>query len=195
MRKIWWILIASFFVGILVCGLGVGIAFAEFSGLTYAGEEEIGEMVQETLVYEIATEAEHYNVYTNFYIEPGQKIISDNSIPKDQIEIDVTYNGETDEPFLYDHYYYQPEYTYVQQIDEYGNEVYVENIENTDSGKLVCDINVSYNYDGFQVFMEHKDEMLTDLKNNRIGSYRIKDDGYDVIVRCNPAIADKILVQ
>lgn len=170
MRKIWWILIASFFVGILVCGLGVGIAFAEFSGLTYAGEEEIGEMVKETLVYEVSTDADNYNICTTFHIEPGQKIISDNSIPENRIEIDVTYNNETDEPFLYDCYWETNE-------------------------EVICDIYVSNTYDGFQVFMEHKDEMLTDLKNNRIGSYRIKDDGYDVVVRCNPAIAEKILVQ
>lgn len=191
MFKKWVVLIACFFSGILICGLGVGIGFVEFSGMTYIGEQEIGEQIEETLIYVITDEADSYYIYSHFHIPPGQKIISDNSIPKDQIKIDVTYNSMLEKPYIYDDYYHSHEETSIVTYDENGNEIFEDDVENS---KSICDIYISYPDGAMESLLKAKDIILEDLKNNRIGSYRVTDD-FDVVVRCNPAIADKIIVR
>ena len=49
MFKKWIILAGCFFGGILFCGLGAGVSFVEFSGLTYAGERQMGTIKEATL--------------------------------------------------------------------------------------------------------------------------------------------------
>ena len=42
MRRIQKILAGVFFGGVLLCGIGAGVAFVEFSSFEYGGEKQIG---------------------------------------------------------------------------------------------------------------------------------------------------------
>ena len=54
MRRIQKILAGVFFGGVLLCGIGAGVAFVEFSSFEYGGEKQIGSDVLVTEAFDFA---------------------------------------------------------------------------------------------------------------------------------------------
>ena len=78
----------AFGIGILLCGLGCGIAFAQYSGFDYAGEKRIGDE-------NLKTETVEKNIDSNGIIEimyPGYRcdvsVVADENVPVDKINFD-----------------------------------------------------------------------------------------------------------
>lgn len=179
MFKKWIILAGCFFGGILFCGLGAGVSFVEFSGLSYAGDRQMGTVRETTLscqLYEYEKADTCFINYDNGDGERRPEMVSDNSLPAGRVEMDVEYNDDFEKPRLY-------------QRDLYGEtedgETYVEEVG----------IHISLYLKPVKLIMKYKDIFLEDIKNGQIGSYY--DDGtYFNIkqIRYSPDLEEKIRI-
>ncbi len=94
-------LVIIFCLGVLLCGVGTGVAFTEFGGLTYGGEQVLGDpdIRTENIDVEFGTGEDACKVWSvnirNYVVQV------DNSVPKDTVRFCVTYNAERVEPFAY----------------------------------------------------------------------------------------------
>jgi hypothetical protein len=214
MRKKWMILAGCFFAGVLLCGLGAGICFAEFSDFTYAGNVKTGKSVEETLTYTADDEMDAYYVYMpdNAGRMKQTEVVSDNTLAKEQIEIDVTYNDDYEKPFLHDWIYTAETEEETVEEETIEEETIIEETAEeeetvveaegdipmasdaaaaTQDERQICEIWISCPMDEMKVFMKYKDIILEDIKNKKIGSYT-STPYYEVTVRCNPDMVDKI---
>lgn len=93
-------LLIVFCFGVLLCGLGAGVAFTEFSTLTYDGKRILGKTDMRTEYYDVRFRPGEgpYEVHATFF---GGTIQTDDSIPKDTVRFCVTYNAERVEPYAY----------------------------------------------------------------------------------------------
>ena len=84
MSKHFKILIGIFCIGVLICGLGIGIAFMEFSTLTYGGKQIVGKtkMVTENVDVPFEPGEEQYLVWGQWGWKQT-KIVTDSKVPED----------------------------------------------------------------------------------------------------------------
>lgn len=215
MRKKWMILAGCFFGGILICGLGAGIGFVEFSQFTYAGDRTLGTIREETLTYTAAEETDTYYVDLPWNRDAAQsiKMVSDNSLPKDTIEIDIQYNDDYEKPYLSE-YFWDEEYIEESEmtvIEDDQSEMMVDEDDQSEMAageddqsretnavvtkiKKVGSISICMDADPVKVIMRYKDIILEDIRNDQIGSY--SNDWSQSIrieeVRYNPSLEGKI---
>lgn len=104
MRKIQKVLTGIFMGGVLLCGVGTGIALAEYSSFSYGGEKKIGweNLVTRELDFcfnpkkgGICLENGYWERYVRI-----SGIEADETVPEGTIRYDVTYNERRTEPFL-----------------------------------------------------------------------------------------------
>lgn len=180
MFKKWIILGGCFFGGILFCGLGTGVSLVEFSGLTYAGERQMGTIKETTLncqLYEYENADTCFIAYYNQSGENRPEMVSDNSLPAGSVEMDVEYNDDFEKPQLY-------------QSNAYGEsedgEAYIEEVG----------IHISLYSEPVKIMMKYKDIVLEDIKNGQLGSYGFDDGAYFNIkeIRYSPDLEEKIKI-
>lgn len=193
---------ATFLAGVLICGLGTGIAFAQYSKFEYAGERIVGteNLVSETLEADVEADGE---IYLDIF-DPGGTVTveQDETVPTDKIYFDVVYNPDRAEMSVRrEKVVHNTEYI-IRTVDEYGNEISVDYGDSADYGEYfdydnypeegyVYRVGRYKRYDDMREFFEVKDELLADLKRGKIGSYRtIWVES--VTVRVNPANIDRI---
>lgn len=148
---------AVFCTGVLLGGIGTGVAIAEYSSLEYTGEHFLGEenIKTENLDVEVVPDGDkkiqiqrRYGVSNIHYGE---------EIPMDTIRYVVTYNTELLKIWAeYDEY------------DEYDQD------EHKGDSRYQGSVRLDYYYVGneFDLFMRNKDKILEELKNGQVGSYR-----------------------
>lgn len=161
MRRFTKYMTAVFCAGVLLGGIGCGIAFVEYSSLEYTGRHIIGEeyVTEESFDYTVEPVEGKKLLVRNWH---GFDSVSyDDSIPENTIRWVVTYNEKIMEPSLY----YEE-----SQNDKYTGLAY---------------ISCYYMGGEFDLFMQNKDKILEDLKNNRIGSYETAS-GIKVKLVVNP---------
>ncbi|MCH5280808.1 MAG: hypothetical protein J1E61_05005 [Lachnospiraceae bacterium] len=226
LKKYYWIIAGCFLGGILLCGLGVGICFAEFSGFSYAGDRELGQVVDKTLSYRLDEEAERYYVdvrsfggYYGYYGYEDVALVTDPSLAANEIQVEVSYNNDLDELWLYGRAY--PEEIVIKEEEaeltedtetdqeetpeeeemtgEMAGEVSAAEISDEVPKQkeevrevMVQDIGIHWDYDDLKIMMKYKDVILEDLKQGQIGSYGRNPYFKITGVRCNPNIEDKI---
>lgn len=95
-------LILIFCFGVLLCGVGMGIAFSEFSSLSYGGRLVLGEtdIRTETLDVEFEPDEEARRVLWGISLH-NPVLLTDNSVPVNTVRFQVTYNANRVEPFAY----------------------------------------------------------------------------------------------
>lgn len=194
MLKKWLILAGCFLGGILICGLGVGIGFAEFSTFTYVGDRQMGSMTEETLTYQTKEEIDEYHIYTPYHRgNRGEWLVSDNTLPKGTIEIEVQYNNDFERPYLVEDYY---EYHAEETSETDGNLMAEETDEvSLQPSKKTVELSVYYDMDEMKTFMKYKDVILEDIKNKEIGSYMDDDSHYfNFQVRYSPELEERIIL-
>lgn len=104
MRRLHIALLSIFGTGVLLGGIGTGIAIGEYSGLTYRGEVLLGKenLVTEEFCYDFAPEEE--NVVLSYCHWGDEKkntlVVEDESVPEDKVCYVVTYNEEMVRPDL-----------------------------------------------------------------------------------------------
>lgn len=160
------ILLVILIIGVLLCGIGTGVALAEYSSFEYLGEKEIGGDALKTDTFEERLslgENEDEKVYVESYGSDGQKMTLETSekVPKDRIQFVVEYNSENvqdihigrDESEEYD------DYTTEEGITEKHR--YITYYLNP----------ITIDQDEFASFMDYKDELLQNLKKKRFYNY------------------------
>lgn len=95
MRKFtkWQVMGGAFLAGLVLMGVGGGVAFAEYSSFQYMGQKYI-QSGEEKQYSETITIPEDVQKVVLFQSEYGQTVI-DESIPEGQIKVDVTYWGDS----------------------------------------------------------------------------------------------------
>lgn len=184
----------AFILGVLLCGLGGGVSFAQYSKLEYAGERSIGEEKLVTETVEAVIE-EDGKIYVDAYA-PLENISleTDDSIPVNKILFDVTYNSERVSMGIKKSPYESEDISYVEVVNEYGDVIeyreYDDNNNDSDKGE-VFHVGRYGRYDDLKDFFEVKDMFLADLKNGKVGSYSVVFI-QNITVRVNPANADRV---
>ena len=184
----------AFILGVLLCGLGGGVSFAQYSKLEYAGERSIGEEKLVTETVEAVIE-EDVKIYVDAYA-PLENISleTDDSIPVNKILFDVTYNSERVSMVIKKSPYESEDISYVEVVNEYGDVIeyreYDDNNNDSDKGE-VFHVGRYGRYDDLKDFFEVKDMFLADLKNGKVGSYSVVFI-QNITVRVNPANADRV---
>lgn len=105
MRKLHIALLSVFATGVLLGGIGTGIAFGEYSGLEYQGEVMLGEenLVTTEFCYDFSMEDEKQVVLNYCHWGDEAKntlVVEDASVPAGTICYVVTYNEEMVRPKL-----------------------------------------------------------------------------------------------
>lgn len=138
------ITIVVFCIGILLCGIGAGIAFTEFSSLAYGGVQILGDpdMVMKDFDVEFETKGDPWDIIgINGFYGYGD-IQEDSSVPANTVRFRVTYNTKRTEPFasldLDDQRIYF-EWSWVNSNDEMALVMEAKDVvlQNLREGKLV----------------------------------------------------------
>jgi len=98
------ILTGVFLLGVLLGGIGLGIALVEYSSLDYGGECLLGEdsLVTKSLDYDFELDGRKL-IITNsgfYWGDFGEKVEADSTVPAGTIRYEVTYNEKTITPYL-----------------------------------------------------------------------------------------------
>lgn len=161
MKKFYKILICVFAAGVLLCGLGFGVALTEISGLGYGGRQTVGDEYMKTenfdVKFEKGEEKTAVSIRNIYY--PHIDVILDDKVPEDTVRFKVRYNSRICEPSAF--------------INK--------------DGEVILEIYYTGAYsDELEVFWQEKDVFLQSLKEGRLVSfYTRKVD--DVSVYVNPA--------
>lgn len=182
MRRIHAVLLAVFAAGVLLGGIGTGIAFGEYSSMEYGGTVLLGEedLVTGEFIYEFEpVQGEKIALNPNYWGNDNGKSIlkEDETLPVGTICYDVTYNHKMTAPHL----------SYI----ETGRKM-TDTIETGEDGKEEAAVITGYlelrtNYIGgeFEIVMENKDRILADMKQRKLNSYETLYIT-EVTIRVNP---------
>lgn len=172
MCKIQKILIGVFVCGVLLGGVGTGIAFVEYSSFAYGGEKKVGEEHLVTRQLDHIFDPARGRIAVDADWSWGEygdcQILADPSVPEHVIRYEVTYNEKEVRPYLiYDESEEEP-----ADIPDYIQ------------GRIF--LGVRHIGNDFATWMECKEDFLRELKQKRISYYeRIGLAG--VKIRVNPA--------
>lgn len=98
------IAIVAFCIGVLLCGIGTGVAFTEFSAFTYGGRQILGGTDMRTENFDVAFVPKEdqktliIGARASYAAGIG-KVCTDASVPPGTVRFCVTYNGKRVEPF------------------------------------------------------------------------------------------------
>lgn len=192
MGKIRIILASVFLGGVILGGIGAGIAIVEYSSLTYVGEKKIGEenLVTCEMDYMFTLENEQISIEDRDIW--NTKIEEDETVPEGTIRYVVTYNEKTVKPIL--RVWEEPDYQ-KEDLSEDNLESPSEEDFNTEENKeeppikqpkqTALELDVRYTYSDFALLMESKDQILEDLRQGRIASYDVMYIS-QVTIKVNP---------
>ena len=177
----------AFGIGILLCGLGCGIAFAQYSGFDYAGEKRIGDenLKTETVEKDIDSDGTIEIMYPGYRSDVS--VVADENVPIDKINFDVTYN--TNEIDLRISKYNDVYTTYTDDYyDDDGNLIDGNEVEKKEI-KFVFGTHKDDR--DIDTMFKIKDELLKDIKNKKIGNYYVP--GFEsIVIRINPSNYDRV---
>ena len=184
MRNVQKILIGVFVAGVVLGGIGTGIALEEFSDLRYGGRTVVGEehLVTRELDFHFPIEGKTLILGYNYNgrLKQEELLVEDITVPVGTIRYEVTYNEQVVKPFL--------------QFDEYEEEeVEVETFEEEETMSEKCEpiyegilrLRASYIGNGFELFMENKDRILEELRQKKLSSYELAEIT-NLRIRVNP---------
>ncbi len=179
MRKIQKILIGTLLTGVLLGGIGTGMALVEYSSFAYAGEKTIGEenLVTREIDFKFEPEKGKLMVVHGYWDRRNypNALEEDETVPIGVVRYVVTHNSRlTDVALNFDTY---------NQEDTEEEEIEAEMEETPLQGYL--SLQVRYVGNDFEMFMQSKDEILKELKQKQISSYNV---AYitDVRIKVNP---------
>lgn len=161
MSKLHKILIGVFCMGVLLCGMGAGVAFTEFSELTYGEKQFLGKTDMRTENFDVEYEpGEKPQDIIGWYRWERYEVLTDNNIPVNTVRFCVTYNASRIVPYAY--------------WDEENGDI-----------ALVCHWKVKDSDDDIALMMEAKDLILQNLKEGKVVSLDVLDLE-EVTVLVNP---------
>ena len=186
MRKSQIALLAALGVGMLVTGVGAGAAFVEYSSMEYEGTILIGEEYWKTdtltCEWEPGANKELRINLGNYPRDWNVELVEDESVPVGEVAVDVTYNEAVYEPYVS----LEPVVEWTEEIEEEPvteeleavteeTETVTEETEPEEPGPQVSadrlEIWISYEGSDFEILMEHKDRILSMLRERKMASF------------------------
>lgn len=171
MRKMYKIIGGMLVAGVLIAGIGSGVAFAEYSKFGYGGEKvlENSKYITKTLDYQVPKQGEveeKQKLYVEILEDHWRSTIEeDASVPKNTIRFEIQY--------LTDRNDIKPkveERTWTNQ----GNKV-----------KKYIQLDSAYSYNEIRDYMRIKDVLLEDLKAHTLSDYQM-DGVKSIKILVNP---------
>lgn len=154
--------------GIFLCGLGMGVAFGEYSGFQYGGEVVLAGKDSETEWVTAPVFEESEKIYLPEEMKDLEDIVYSDEVPEDEVWFQVTYNGA---------------------VSQISVSTWLKGDSNNKKKKEY--ISLSPESGDLKSFMQIKDAVLADLKNSRISSYQIQ--GIEKIrAKANPVLKGKL---
>ena len=148
MNKFRIVMAAILGTGVLLSGIGTGVALKEYSALKYTGEHVIGKTDIQTKNGEIKVNDADHILRIIYNDNDNMEIVENESVPDGLILYSVTYNANAVDVLMH--------------ADEDEDEMFV-------SFQTIWQ-----NDDKMKTMMQCKDHILKELKQGRIGSYRYK---------------------
>lgn len=100
MSKLHIVLIGVFCIGVLLCGVGTGVTFTEFSKLIYGERQFLGKTDMKTENFDVKYEpGEKPQDITGWYRQEQFQLLTDSGIPENTVRFCVTYNAERVTPY------------------------------------------------------------------------------------------------
>ncbi len=175
MRNVQKTLFGLFAGGVLLTGIGTGIALVEYSTLNYGGHKIIGDdyLVTNTFTYEIDENYSESVILEGFDYNVSRvtEFIENSDIPKNEIQYEVTYNTNKVRPYIWSN----------ESTDVVQNK----------NESLRIGLGMEYFRNEFADFMESKDLILSELKNHTISSYEMTYVT-KVVINVNPEMMESI---
>lgn len=172
MRRIYKIVGSMLAAGVLIAGIGSGVAFAEYSSFEYGGEVTLegSQRFTKTLKYKVKAKEDNNDLadtkavgekrVLNVEVDYHYTMVEDTSIPEDMVSVTIAYLAD-------------------------NKDVKPEIIEYTDEGSDGIYVDCDYQYNDFRNLMRAKDSILSDLKNRKISGYQF--DGVEAVeIHVNP---------
>lgn len=176
------IMISIFFTGLLLMGIGSGVAFAEFSSFDYGGRKLInGEMTRITLEQKIPEQTETIRFFVNGYSSRRVRFETDDSMETDTVSVEVFCNQNVISPYI--------------REEKKINQAEVEETEYLEEGEAVYLIDYNYNnsYDEVSEFFKIKEEFLEGIKKKVIYSYS-NEDIEKVVIKAPSELMERMVM-
>ena len=175
MRKKSLTLLSLILAGLLLCGIGAGIVFNEFSSLDFEGEYvyssgNIKTKVKNMSVKEIPQDKININMYSNNGSNIAKKLVVDENMQEGYIKVTSTYDAD----FLSPSYY----------VVKFGMD---------DGIHYTGEVELTY-YERSNIvedFFNLKDIVLKDIKNKMLHSH-VKNMDVDIVITAAPQTAKRI---
>ncbi len=161
--------------GLLLMGIGTGVAFVEYAGFTYAGERMPDTAQEETTVLTVPLEQPGKPVRISSYsgelleLLRASSVETSESVSPGTVRIGMTYKAVEAEPAIW---------TETAEDPDTPDRIYLSWSNRSDLASL----------------MACKDTVLEDLRNHRIGEYRIFQP-LTVTVTVHPDDAARVSVE
>lgn len=170
------ILLGVFCAGVLLMGIGAGIAVIEYTQLEYTGIHVIGGENTTEAKYEFEIEfleGEKLCIMNQWGVV---EVLYDENVPENQVQCSIRYNSNL--------------VSVLAGIDD-GTNIPAE--ERT--GNTWLYFSRRYIADDFDLLMQNKDAIIAELKEGKIGSYTIDDTVKEITVKVNPKLKDTVFVE
>lgn len=178
------VLIGIFMVGILCCGIGVGVMFQEYSSFEYMGEKNLGgkKTAEKTILENLYTDKNKaVNAsFVTFNTEEGNvKLKISKAIPKNKVQIKVRYNSDNVKDIHIDRNLYNNDDEYIEddesdEIDEVAERTVQEDTAKANEANPTSQeffISVARRMSSAEIFLTYKDEILKNIKEQKIYNY------------------------
>lgn len=205
MRKLHMVLLGVFGAGMLLGGIGTGIAIGEYSGLEYQGEVMLGEesLVTKEFYYNFS-ESDEENVLLSYCYWGDEKkeslLVEDEAVPVGEVRYVVTYNEEMVRPKLicWEQEMEDGEWKIAEDAEDVrkaaedeGGGSEEEPASEKKRRRVLLELRNNWYGNELDVVMRNKDRILEDLKEKKIGSYEVAGIT-EVEIRVNPESAEHI---
>ncbi len=170
MRKKTVVLLSGFFAGLLIAGIGAGIALAEYAGFDYQRIDVASTSGVSTFGYEVNLDANEQLVIGN----GKAAFTSDESVPAGTVSLSMRYSSRLSEPYVVEEMLAAP----------------ADNSASAPQPARMAII-ITGSASGFDTLMEHKDAILDGLKNHTL--IRLDDKEPSITVTMNPADANRVM--
>lgn len=173
-------IIIIFFIGLMLMGVGSGIAFAEYSTFQYGGEKNFsGEMTTVTLHKTLPEDVTGVYILLRRHGLGKVRVEADETMEKDRITVEIVCDENRIAPFINE----ETEWPWDQEDASdkvraiYSLDYYYQNTNNDWS-------------DLFRI----KDELLEDIKDRRIYIYT-SDLIQEVTIKVSPELVEKLTIR
>lgn len=173
-------LLSLLVVGLLLCGIGGGVMFGEFSGLTYGGDYVYRTNAPKTQTFQVSLEElpeGPVNVvcYMSSVASLLDHVVVDETLEEGIVKIETTYDPEFITPSFFAEPIVRDEAAYDSEFTDPFFSVETVMTEKAPEEAGYLELRYYGSYNDLAMVFALKDMVLNDLKNNTIRSYEIQD--------------------